>query len=64
MAAVAYAAVQDPKGASVVFLVLGVLLAAIGIWLVLERAGPLAWVAIAAGAFIAGVGWLLRGGIR
>jgi hypothetical protein len=58
-----YASYKDPKLAGLVWLAIGVILAAGGVWGAVTQSGAIGWVLIGAGAFIAGVGWLLRQGI-
>jgi uncharacterized membrane protein len=63
MVAMMYAAFKDPKGAGVVFLVMGLFLLAIGVWFAVAQGGTIPWVLIAVGAFMAGAGGLFRKGI-
>jgi len=63
MAAMMYAAFQDPRGAGLLFLVLGLFLIAVGLLFVFLQRGTLLWIVIGAGALMAGTGWLLRRGI-
>jgi hypothetical protein len=64
MAALAYAASKDPKGAGVVLLALGLFLFAGGAWFALTQGGTIPWVMMGAGAFIAGAAWAIRRGLR
>ena len=49
MAAMMYAALQDPKGAGLLFLVLGLFLVAAGLWFALVQGGTLLWIVVGGG---------------
>ncbi len=62
--AMMYAAFKDPKGAGVVFLVLGLFLCGVGVWFAFALGGIVPWVAIGGGALLAVTGWPFRSGIE
>jgi hypothetical protein len=59
-----YTVFKAPKAAGVMYLILGLVFAAVGVWGVIVQPGVFPWVLFGAGALMAATGWLLLGGIK